>query len=428
MRFQRTALDSPVGRSHDHRYNIRLGIAVCGYLVALPVRLILQARMPDVPLNVTYGLSILLAVQAVPILLRRWKTDMLLAGVAAALVYAVSYAVYPNNRDAINEVLPYFLVICIPMYWIGRAITQPALLLSCMRVASYVLIPVMMLNHMFWGTDIEKRFQLAQTLSYLLLPAACTCGWLFLRRGRLIDLAAAIGASIHIVLFGARGASVSIGVLVALYAILYRRSQPKRAGAAAVFLVSVGVVVFANQARLIDVLLQDFGESNRTARLVREGRSVADLSGRDDLWREFLDLLLAHPITGLGVGGDRATVGFFAHNVVLEIMLDYGVVCGTVVTCLLGMTLAKGFRRSRSGPWRDVLCIMFVLSIPKLIVSSSYWSCAELTLLLGLSRSALESPKEFVRTGGREGVTKKERLDGRVAARVVPRYIESEHG
>ena len=69
--------------------------------------------------------------------------------------------------------------------------------------------------------------------------------------------------------------------------------------------------------------------------------------------------------------GAEAIAGNYPHNIFLEILLQFGIVVGTVIlvglACLIWKSFSKGTELERS-----YLCIMLMLGVMPLLVSGTY--------------------------------------------------------
>jgi O-antigen ligase len=128
--------------------------------------------------------------------------------------------------------------------------------------------------------------------------------------------------------------------------------------------------------------LSRFGIDSRSiALLLQPG---LDLSGRDLLYSRVIAEIMDNPITGIGIGGDRRVLnGVYAHNLLIELVADYGIPLGSLfVLVLLGLMIR--FSHSRDKCQRNVFAMWLNISVIPLLVSGSYLESTGFWICLGM--------------------------------------------
>lgn len=90
-----------------------------------------------------------------------------------------------------------------------------------------------------------------------------------------------------------------------------------------------------------------------------------------------LELIKEHPLFGIGIGGFAKKSGFpfdYPHNILLEIVLDFGIVVGIVVILLIsGLILKTVFdKRVKENHFFYLLIVWLLINFLRLFVSQSY--------------------------------------------------------
>ncbi len=179
-----------------------------------------------------------------------------------------------------------------------------------------------------------------------------------------------------VVAFGSRGASIVFVGYVIMDLFLSRNRFRW-------FVLSFGVLAVVLLPLFMNSL-ESIGITSRTLYLLKEG-NLTQSNGRESIYSFFIDQLLNNPISGIGIYGDRIdTGGAYCHNLILELLLNFGFILGSIaVICLLSFIirtfgLLKGLDRN--------LYMVFVLyGLGPLMASSSYLKVNYLALLIGFS-------------------------------------------
>lgn len=161
---------------------------------------------------------------------------------------------------------------------------------------------------------------------------------------------------------GSRGAAIAF-VLYVLYDIIqYNR---KYIGFLIVFILIASILL----PIFID-WLASIGISSRTLLLLINGELDSD-SGRGDIFKMYGDIVMNYPF-GLGLWGDRTFLdGFYCHNIILEVIVDFGYLGGSVIILICLFVFLHIYRYSDRYNKNRLICYLLVIIAP-LMVSGSY--------------------------------------------------------
>lgn len=196
-----------------------------------------------------------------------------------------------------------------------------------------------------------RRFDHIATLATI-----CGLGLIVLRsarretpRQRSITLLIALGAALILAAEfwgGARSAAVAMAIAIPTGLVVGR--VPLRT-------TSIVAVVGASAAALSLVLPRptgSFGLLSRAAADVgqRLPKGMDISSGRSTIWTWIVETIAQNPLTGIGYNQlgavARKEVGFYhAHNAILEVLLGYGLIAGTLLLLLIGGFVLAGLLR-----------------------------------------------------------------------------------
>ena len=109
-------------------------------------------------------------------------------------------------------------------------------------------------------------------------------------------------------------------------------------------------------------------------------------SGRDIISRTLLVAIKEKFVFGYGIGADRVLsgTGSYAHNIVLEFFVSFGVMFGSVFMIALFIVVLFGLKKSSSNEKKGLILILLFSSLLKLFLSSSYLYEANLFFLIGV--------------------------------------------
>ena len=219
--------------------------------------------------------------------------------------------------------------------------------------------------------------------SYMDIGYGCAPWWILLTQGifyhknRIVKLLCAVTSlyfAVFIALYGNRGALLLI-VLATI--ILLATYLPSRYIIVFGGLALVGVIVLALCWEQILLLAEKSflaGDGvSRNLRLLLSGQLMYD-SGRFPIYRACLNSIAEHPFLGVGACGDRVvTVSHdYAHNIILELCVEYGVIIGGLIYLFL---LYIGFRmlfKCKDRAWRALFLPFYVFSMVELFFSGTF--------------------------------------------------------
>ena len=175
-----------------------------------------------------------------------------------------------------------------------------------------------------------------------------------------------------ILIIGCRGALVTTVVFVLTYYI-YRIRLGKRW--ALLLFTMAGIFLLLFGLNILDSLnnqLEEFGFSSRTlSYIVSDNNSFTDSSGRDKISTIAFNNIKLLPD---GLWGDRQYSNVYVHNWILEIMLDFGVLLGSLIVLFILVLLMKALKFSFHSK-NTIMVAMFAYSLSmlgvKFLVSSS---------------------------------------------------------
>ena len=331
---------------------------------------------------------------SLPYIVRQLRKADILFALSVVLVVVMTLLTYPDSKEYIYPQLWRIFGMSVPLYFVGVIYDNEETkkdLFWCSLVGVLVAF-LYQLYSLASGRVLESDNMNA---SYNVLPSVMyLIYWATINNG-LKNWMIAFAASALPFVFGTRGPIVAIAVFGAI-GLIYRFSKIKNIVVKMVLILIVGIaaVYISTGNRILELaeyLSEEFGKIGFSTRifdyLIEE--QLAESAGRENLSDAVWKAIKQNAIFGYGFMGDRAVVGKYAHNIVLEYWCSYGFFVGSVAVVLTALVPMKAMLRSKGT---DVFWLIMMLSCMvfiKLMVSSSYVFEPYFYLLLGLSVGAM---------------------------------------
>jgi O-antigen ligase len=350
------------------------------------------------------GILFLVVFGVKPVLSRLSREDYLFAG-SVAVVFAGSALVHPLSAEILAGLAPVFFGTVLPLYFLGKSVRDFALVITYSYRASLLAISV---NAAYsWYLVSGHRILVSDNMdsAYKLLPSVLLVCFMALWKGGLARWLIAFVSIGLLVAQGTRGPLVCVGALFVLYWLVYAWRSPK---ALLATLGAFGAMVFAyarggDWVDQIAAWLEGMGLSGRVIRMAQQN-DLANANGRDIIQAQIWDGINSHPFLGSGIGGDRLITqgllfadGTYAHNLLLEVLAQFGYIAGAMLICVALAVILRALLLA-DGAARGFIVVCISMNI-KLMMSGSYLEEPFFFLLLGFGMSCLHS-KNGAKFGG----------------------------
>lgn len=197
--------------------------------------------------------------------------------------------------------------------------------------------------------------------------------------------------SVCLILAGTRGPIVCLLAVILFRFLIFEKNLLRKL--AAIFLCVIsGIVMLSGIGLRILLILNgffaSFGVSNlRIMDYIMDG-SILDGSSREYFAEILLTAIIRKPIVGYGVGGDTVLLnGFYAHNIVLEVLVAFGVIIGSAFLVWIAFLSLRALV-SGNDNIRKIGIGLFCGIVVKLFLSSTFIISREFFLFLGLCVAA----------------------------------------
>ena len=333
------------------------------------------------------GLVAMLLLYTFPIILRRSFGLFMAVYYIAIFIFSLHYLVFPENREYILDIIFPFFFMCLPIFIYARSLSNWDIFKQMMNKASVIIFVLGLLLgiQIILGTASVGDYSM--TLSYyMLLPSIIFIDKL-LDQFSTSALVISILSILIIISIGSRGAIMCICVFVLLKFIKPNSeipfTKPRVFFYIVIFVTSIFIFLnFKGILLAINNLLENYGIHSRSIRLFLA--PDVSLSGREGIYEDALSAIRDHPYLGVGIAGDRQiTNGVYAHNFLLEVLLNFGVVLGFLLLVFLLIVIIRMLIIKDLGTY-NMMIIWISTGLVSLFVSGSYLSELNFWIFLGL--------------------------------------------
>lgn len=226
------------------------------------------------------------------------------------------------------------------------------------------------------------------SVSYNVLVALCICIGVSWNKKKLLPAIIAIASLLLLIVVGSRGASFSALMYILLLLIVKYMDGEKKMVLTVIFItilltVSLGGYYISEITNLIDS-----GDlfSRNLSKL--DNDSFFSHDDRDEI-KQVIEVGLDKNFLGYGLLGDRIIFqnenfkGVYAHNILLEMRADFGIIVGPILFAVFFVKLVTSFFYL-GGLKRDFLIIMIPAGFIKLWFSGSFLVSPDFYCLLAL--------------------------------------------
>jgi hypothetical protein len=246
-------------------------------------------------------------------------------------------------------------------------------LLIISRVIFFVTLPVVVLllvrntGSAFNEGNYSMGFGYACALPTIFLLMS------FIEGRNIIDLVGTIIMLFAIFTFGSRGPLLSVLFFFALFC--FRFLISRREYALLIFIVILIIPVcmyYKEMLEVFTVFLEQYGVESRTLDLLQQEEMYT--SGRDRLYAKLLEIIQEDPLTIRGICAEWAVIGVYAHNIVLELVYQFGVICGGGIVLVIFICAVSSFFFTPMNKDGILELILACMALTHLMFSSSLWT------------------------------------------------------
>ncbi len=309
------------------------------------------------------------------------------------VTYILNLIIFPQNKVALIDNMYPFLVKSFPLIFVGMCVDlKKHYKLLCgisyasviLRVIQLIFDPINMVNGDMSG-------------SYQLLPHVCLVIIVGLSRANIVSIIMSFIGAITIISFGTRGPVLCILFLILLYILIFRKNNGVLY--LILFLLSICFILFYDDIlRFLLQLVKNMGMSTRVIDSLLYG-DFMNSAARDSIRRTLLEAIKDNWL-GYGIAGDRAIVGMYSHNILIELMVSFGFFGGVAIFGALVYLMIKVLmnKSNTNNEEHGFILALISSSLIKLFLSGTYLTEAFLYLLVGVLIAEYLKIKKVIKT------------------------------
>ena len=312
---------------------------------------------------------------------------LVLGFLIAGIIGGTNILITSDFNPLESPLLQVFLY-CFPLYILTKTCVDFQKALVCLYYFAFFNLILFIPSYYFSQQYLSAMNVDYMSISYNVLVALCICLGYSWNRRKLLSGLVAIASLLLLIVVGSRGASLSaLMFIIILMIVKILEGEKKRvlkvSLIAIVLMTALGGYYFSEVSGLIN--RGDLYSRNLTK---LDNNSFFSHDDRDEI-KKVIESGLEKNFLGYGLLGDRIIMqkehyeGLYAHNILLELRADFGVILGPIIFAILLVKLIISFFRLR-GYKRDFLVMMIPAGFIKLWFSGSFLITPEFFCLLAL--------------------------------------------
>lgn len=293
----------------------------------------------------------------------------------AALLGGFEMLVAPDFNPLDSPLLLVFLY-CFPLYILTSAISDFGKALDYLYYFAFFNIVLFIPSYYYSQLSLSALRVDYMSISYNALIAICVCLGVSWDKKKWLPAILTIVSILLLIVVGSRGASLSVLVYIALLLITKLVGGERKRVFVALSIFVVALLALGSYYYNEVTNLIDSGElySRNLAKL--DDSSFFSHDDRDEI-KAVIERGIDKTPFGYGILGDRIIMknehyeGVYAHNLLLELRSDFGILLGPVIFLLLLVKMFLAFRRL-DGTRKDFLVMLIPAGFLKLLFSGSF--------------------------------------------------------
>lgn len=327
---------------------------------------------------------------ALPSVWRRNKIKFICVYFISIFFFILNALIFRENWIYLRSIIfPYFFT-CLPSFIYSYSINDWTVLKNVMKKTSLLSFIVCLILAILVFTGRASVGTYSMSLSYYMLLPTIIFLDEFLDRFNVVSFVITLTSIIIIIINGARGPVMCVGVFFILK--LFNMRHKLTYKNLLIYIIIITIILTCSFffdyliENLNDLFLQ-FGIRSRTLSLFL--RDNLHLSGRDHLYKAMIQSISDNPVSGIGLAGDRRVIGRYSHNIVIEVLSGFGIIVGGILILFLVFVSIKAIL-SKNPLISNLISVWFSIGFVHLMVSSSYLTDFKFWIYLGLSLNAIK--------------------------------------
>ena len=308
------------------------------------------------------------------------------------VVFVLEWFFYKDGKEYLDKYITTFVVRILPLYFVGVSLGEAEArkkIIDQMYIISMVTLFSSIIYRFVFGdsmSDAVSKYVGDMDHAYKLLPHLCLIAYYTIKKTNVLNVVSVAIGGLYLLMLGTRGAALLYLVFVALLLIMGRSSKGVIVRIVVVFGALGGFIASSWYAATILWMYQkaqQFGLSVRIFDKLLAGEVVKS-GGRDAIRETLLSAIRENPFWGNGLCSDRVLAGNYAHNIALELWVEFGVILGTAIFLAIIVVLFRGYISTKEECEKGLILALIFATFFKLFLSGSYLDERLLFLTLGI--------------------------------------------
>jgi len=309
---------------------------------------------------------------AMVIALARNPLRFIVGYIVSVVLLLFTLAIFPDNTPFVmSQGLRFLLPVVVPSFLCLTVVYDYDIVERTLYIISWFVMFLVLFYIFGFFTGVVSITSYNMAFSF-----ACVLPFVaFYSHREYYDQIACFVLFILVIAIGARGAALCMASYVVFDLFQYKSKWR--------FLLLAVIVAFIVLLPLLNSWLYSIGISSRTLDMLLSGEITSD-SGRSSIRKYFINQLVEHPFFGIGLFGDRLLDDVsYCHNILLEIILDFGIPIGGLLLFIGLIKLISIYYHSDSDN-RNILVGYFCALVLPFMTSGSYLINSNFAIFIGL--------------------------------------------
>ena len=366
------------------------------YVRAVVLRVPFIGDFPDVVMTICFVVAIVLSIRDFQVLCKDILFVLLIYS-----VFILECLTRGQNNTYLEKYYFEFPLKTVLLYLVGVSLSlneRKEKIIDHLYIISMITLPVCFSYNMLFGSpmdEIASKYQGNMDLAYHLLPHCCLIAYYARKKPNILNIAFTIFGAFYLMLLGTRGAALIMLLCIGWTFVLGQNSKKVFAR----IIVLYGAVIVFIMSPLFEAFIlwmyktaQNLGLSIRIFDKLLSARLV-DSSGRKILAETLFASVNENFLFGTGLCSDRTLAGNYAHNIALEMWIEFGVIIGTLILIALFVTFLRGYLVSTDSAEKGLIITLICSSFLKLFLSGSFMDDRWFFALIGICVGAIRLSK-----------------------------------
>ena len=331
-------------------------------------------RIPYIKMSADYFIPTLMfgcLILAIPYILQNVCMKDIIFLTGCCEVFFLHMILFPANSAYMLSISGNFIFMILPLYIVGlcldwEKISKILYWSSVINICTFILY--------IFITDAEKNMIQNQYSGYIhrayvLLPQLLIVVGHAFRNTNAWNVSLSVFGSMILLTCGNRGSLVILLVfLLVCLLFLLKKHFKKRVYISIAF---IGVAIVCTYQWIIEqlgALILKWGLSPRVLNFLIAG-GFFESNGRNETAELLWKMISENYLFGYGLTSDHVITGSYAHNILLEFWMAFGLFVGSILFIYVVYTVAKAWKNNKT----DILLVVLIcVGFLKLFVSSSF--------------------------------------------------------